>query len=120
MWYEFDQNNSGGCFVIEPRIGIGPRVWIEADSVDQANDRAESLGIYFNGCEDGRDCDCCGDRWWPQWGHEGEVRPDINVRYDFSWNDEVYLHPLVGNFLVVTVDNYNEVLAQFGTDQGGA
>ena len=37
---------------------------IEAVDQDAATDKAESLGIYFNGCDDGIDCDCCGDRWY--------------------------------------------------------
>ena len=36
---------------------------IEADSANEANIKAEEIGIYFNGCSIGMDCSCCGDRW---------------------------------------------------------
>jgi hypothetical protein len=120
MWYEFSQNNSGGSFTIDPRDGLGPRVWIEAESADDANDRAESLGIYFNGCDREIDCDCCGDRWYSQYRNDGHYHPTVSVQYDFNWHNEVYIHPLDAPFFAVTVDNYNEVLAQYGTVQGTA
>lgn len=28
--------------------------------------RAIYIGIYFNGCDTGADCTCCGDRWYAQ------------------------------------------------------
>lgn len=120
MWFEFSQNNSGGSFDIEPRYGIGPRVWIEAENSDAACDRAENLGIYFNGCDSGQDCPCCGDRWYRPWREDGEDRPSVDLQYDFNWHNEVYVHPLEGPFVVVNVDNYNQVLAPFGTDEGHA
>jgi len=65
MFYTFNQNNSGGRFSFNEKAGITHFVIIEADNVDEANSLAEDLGIYFNGCDDGRDCPCCGDRWYP-------------------------------------------------------
>lgn len=57
-WWRYYQNNSGGNW-------IGPQlVYIEAASLNAANEAAQSLaGVYFNGCDSGEDCDCCGDRW---------------------------------------------------------
>ena len=55
MFYLFDQNNSGGNFHHDSSNGIGYRVIIEADSADQANEIAENIGIYFNGCYDDRE-----------------------------------------------------------------
>jgi len=60
-WYEYRQNDSGGSFDYSDYVSI--YVLIEASSVAEANSKAESIGIYFNGCAEGRDCDCCGDRW---------------------------------------------------------
>lgn len=60
-WYEFDQNNSGGSFI--QNDDVANRVLIQAASVKEANVKAEDIGIYFDGCRYGRDCDCCGDRW---------------------------------------------------------
>lgn len=38
-------------------------VIIEAKTAEQADDKAQEIGIYFNGCEEEIDCPCCGDRW---------------------------------------------------------
>lgn len=57
-FYLFDQNNSGGVF-IDPAI----QVYVEADSPEEANERAEYFGVYFDPeCE--MDCRCCGSRWY--------------------------------------------------------
>lgn len=61
-WYDFDQNNSGGVF--EQNDDVSLHVFIQAESADAANQKAEDIGIYFDGCEKGWDCDCCGDRWY--------------------------------------------------------
>ena len=71
MFYEFTQNNSGGSFVADARVGYA--VIIEASNLKEANSRAEDVGIYFNGCEDGLDCPCCGDRWHPAYGKGDKV-----------------------------------------------
>jgi hypothetical protein len=89
MLWHFNQNNSGGSFVIDDEIGIGPHVFIESDTVDDAIEKAFSLGIYFNGVEEERDCACCGDRWHKPWSPEDEV--DI-TEYSFYWHDTVYVH----------------------------
>ena len=56
-WYVLRQNNSRGKW-------IGPLVLgVEADGEDKAAEIASRHGVYFNGCETGADCPCCGDRW---------------------------------------------------------
>jgi hypothetical protein len=62
-FYTFSQNNSGGSFDHDPRSGIGVYVIIQAHSEDDAIERAERLGLYFDGVDNERDCPCCGDRW---------------------------------------------------------
>lgn len=63
--YHFRQNNSGGRFEYSRKRGISVNVFVEAESAEVANRKAvDSLGIYFDGCRDGLDCDCCGDRWY--------------------------------------------------------
>lgn len=94
-FFEFDQNNSGGSFDTDDKRGIGPRVWIEALNTEDANARAERIGIYFDGCEDGMDCECCGDRWSPAWG-DGVAEPKIDQRYAFNWHHTVYIHKIDG------------------------
>jgi hypothetical protein len=66
-FYEFSQNNSGGDFVVDDKVCH--RLFIEADSVHEANEIAEQLGCYWNGVSKGYDCECCGDRWSTAWGH---------------------------------------------------
>ena len=60
-WYEFSQNNSGGDFVEDENLG--KYVFIQADNKSKAIEKAEEIGIYFDGCNSGIDCSCCGDRW---------------------------------------------------------
>lgn len=83
MFYEFNQNNSGGGFDFDEKAGITHYVIVEADSADDANDRAERIGLYFEGCESGMDCPCCGDRWsrvWT-WG-DREPGTEVPTLYD--------------------------------------
>lgn len=62
MWFEFDQNNSGGGFDVDDKLCH--RLFIEANGQNEANGIAQDLGVYFDGCDKGLDCDCCGDRWY--------------------------------------------------------
>lgn len=93
-FYKFSQNNSGGSFDINDEKGIGPIVIIEALNVDDANNRAERIGIYFNGIENGLDCSCCGSRWSEVWDDDGTDGCEINFKYDFNWYNVVYVHHL--------------------------
>lgn len=115
LWYEFRQNNSGGSFVFDETSGISVHVIVEADSAADANERARRIGLYFDGCESGADCDCCGDRWYAQWNDdEGDPVPSeygtplIDVAPDPRWsslgggwmgeNPECYVHLKDGRF----------------------
>lgn len=61
-FYCYHQNNSGGNFNISPESAH--YVFIEAHNVDESNKLAvENTEIYFDGCDEGIDCSCCGDRW---------------------------------------------------------
>lgn len=62
-FFTYVQNNSGGDFVTND--SVAHYVIIEAVNAAQANEIAETIGIYFNGCDAGIDCYCCGDRWYP-------------------------------------------------------
>lgn len=62
-FYTFRQNNSGGSFDIDIKNGINEYVIIEALDYKHANGIAQSVGIYFDGCNNNIDCPCCGDRW---------------------------------------------------------
>jgi hypothetical protein len=72
-FFEFSQNNSGGSFDCDEYVAH--RVLIEAENADEAILKGESLGMYWDGCESGMDCDCCGDRWYKPWGNDGKEFP---------------------------------------------
>ena len=75
-FFHFSQNNSGGSFYINEKVAH--HVIIQAYSAKEANSLAEDIGIYFNGCETGNDCSCCGDRWSKQWSTDsGDETPLI-------------------------------------------
>ena len=58
QWYQYIQNNSGGSF-----RGPAHLVFIEANSASESDGIAQEHRIYFDGCDTGMDCECCGDRW---------------------------------------------------------
>lgn len=106
-WYCFTQNNSGGSFDFNEQDGITHHVVIEADDATEANYRAGRIGIYFNGCETGSDCPCCGDRWSEAWRDEGTPEPMVYNepadKYTSHWGNgwmddgkEIAVHPKNG------------------------
>ncbi len=98
MWYHYSQNNSFGKWDIFADKGIGPNLYVEANSTEQADQFAMDLGLYFDGVEAGIDCDCCGDRWWET--DEGEDKLYLSEN-SFLFHHEVYLHPIKGPFITV-------------------
>lgn len=60
-FYIFDQNNSGGVFDVDETVAH--RVVIEANTLEEATDKAGDIGIYFD-YEFEVDCECCGMRWY--------------------------------------------------------
>lgn len=84
MFYHFDQNNSGGRFHNDNRVCN--HVIIEACCAAEANERAEGLGIYFDGVENDQDCACCGDRWYPVWG-QGDDEPLLYAEHPASYHE---------------------------------
>lgn len=88
MFYEFDQNNSGGGFVVNNELCH--RLIIEADSHSEAVSKAEDLGCYWNGVEDGMDCPCCGDRWSCYWEHAVDIEKYNTVGYKVCVFDRIY------------------------------
>lgn len=89
-FYTYDQNNSGGNWA----KGMPNYLIVEATSESDADRRAVDAGVYFNGVDEGYDCECCGDRWYsPEDGtdeplvygkHPSEIKPflkgDLAVR----------------------------------------
>lgn len=111
-WYEYSQNNSGGSFVHDSGSGIGYAVWVQARNAAEADSRAKSIGLYFDGVEDGSDCSCCGDRWSSKdWGwDEGQTEePTVYAgrwggadENGLRWGLPTYAHRYDGTFYVVT------------------
>lgn len=92
-WYEFTQNNTGGSFDVDDEICH--RLFIEADSESEAEEKAFDMGVYYDGCFNGSDCSCCGDRWYS---------PD-EVEFPIDW----------GNEKIKTPEQYAQKLAdQYG------
>jgi len=75
-FYSFDQNNSGGSFDVDEKQGIDCHVFVQAFDAKEANNHACNIGIYFNGVEEDRDCECCGDRWHPCDESDGYTKID--------------------------------------------
>jgi hypothetical protein len=75
-WFTFRQNNSGGRFTVDDDVDVN--VIIQANDAAEANELAQRVGIYFNGVNDGIDCECCGDRWSTMWDNDrGTDEPEI-------------------------------------------
>lgn len=74
-YYTFRQNNSGGRFTVDDTLGH--YVIIEAEDADHANLLAGRKGIYFDGCDTGYDCPCCGDRWYPVGESDANDTPKV-------------------------------------------
>ena len=84
-FYTFRQNNSGGAFSL-PAINV----FVEADSAGEANDIAESHGVYFDDDYE-VDCECCGQRWYraTEWDAREEPRePSVGDQW-FADTDDV-------------------------------
>lgn len=91
-FYLFLQNNSGGGYDRTDKLDVG--TVIEARTADEANERAESLGIYFDGVRDEIDCDCCGDRWSPV--GEADALPLNVLDSEYDWVTSKIIHYLDG------------------------
>lgn len=74
-YFHYSQNNSGGSFDIDD--SVAHHVIIQATSAQHADQIAIDIGIYFNGCESGANCSCCGDRWYSARGDDGTEAPLI-------------------------------------------
>ena len=98
--YHYNQTCSGGNFKTSDKLAV--HTFIEAMSPREANNIAESIGIYFDGVESCVDCPCCGDRWDEQYGGINndsenyqeflinELLPVINT-YSKYWNGSQWL-----------------------------
>jgi len=110
-FFTFNQNNSGGSFDYDEKAGITHYVIVEAMDKSHAVSRAEDIGLYWDGCNSGRDCSCCGDRWYVPYDDGDDVPKvyDADIRanngykkevWGTAWMDdgrEICVHPLSGD-----------------------
>ena|SRR5690625_74189 len=72
-FYTYDQNNSGGYFIVNEDVDV--YVIVEAES------ELEADNILSGIVEDYSDyCDCCGERWGSHIGETGTESPTIYGR----------------------------------------
>ena len=102
-FYNFLQNNSGGSFIVDDKVCH--RLFIEAKNPKEANLIAETLGVYFDGCRDGIDCDCCGDRWYEADSFEEVNLEKLSLGYKQTFKTvEDYAQYLANDFGWTTPD----------------
>jgi len=96
-FFDYNQNNSGG-------VDCGYKyVIVEAVDHKDADERvliSNEVDVYFDGCRDGKDCPCCGDRWSRQWSDIGTTEPSI-----FGQNVVVEDDEYAGTFAIILFAN---------------
>jgi hypothetical protein len=86
-FFHFDQNNSGGGYDADENVA--QLVVIEAPNANAANIIAQEIGIYFDGIDNGMDCECCGNRWSRAYDGEGESAPNEGrIAMHSSWKSQ--------------------------------
>lgn len=113
-FFHFSQNNSGGYFDFELNK-ITHHVIIEAKNADHANFLAEEIGLYFNGCNSGIDCSCCGDRWYHACGEGDDTALIYGIpleKYTDMWFGDKQPHTYVHYLDGVVKGYYNPLKAQ--------
>lgn len=105
-WYLFSQNNSGGAFIVND--DVAEEVLIQATSPEKANEKAEEIGIYFEGIEKEIDCECCGDRWSSATDYD-KVNIDEYVKHSpmHYFRDDIYLYFFDGRVKRLTKTTIN-------------
>lgn len=120
MFFDYRQNNSGGSFVFDKKRGISVNVIIEANSAKDADEIAQSKGLYFDGVSEGFDCECCGDRWYPRDNYfsteEGDPVPSLygtplteHASYVRWAEPDTFIHYLDGRVEAFTVPTHLEL-----------
>ncbi len=100
LWYEFDQNNSGGYFVRDDFVA--DVVYVQAMNAEQAEGIMSGL---IDKAEAWEYCECCGERWsfWNVQGFEVPTRYGRDICKEgislFSTSSYVLFHGLNGRTL---------------------
>lgn len=114
MFYHYSQNNSGGSFHIDD--DVAHHVIIEANSAAEADEKAESIGIYFNGCDNGSDCSCCGDRWSSQWNDDSGSDVPLIYGDDPKMYQDMWTAPGDPICHIYRADGFKETIRQPAKD----
>lgn len=93
-YFEFCQNNSGGSFDVDEKLCH--RLIIQAETELTAIEKVQDMGVYFDGCEKGIDCDCCGDRWYEP--SEVDIKRSANAYKKKFKNIEQYAQHMANEY----------------------
>lgn len=103
LWYEYDQNNSGGYFIRDDLVSdlVSDVVFVQAVSLVQANDVMSELVDKSNAWSY---CECCGERWsfYNDRGYEVPTRygKEVSKGVDlYEKNGYILFHGLNGRTL---------------------
>jgi hypothetical protein len=114
-FFEYNQNNSGGGFDVDDKVTH--RLFIEAEDYNKADRIAQGLGVYFDGCDNGMDCECCGDRWYEGreikfpyvYGLMSKKEADeLSKEYDITSRKAEKYKPYNGNTHEIVFNNIEE------------
>lgn len=100
-FYSFQQTSSGGTTVLTS--DLSKWVIIEAGNAEEANKRANEIGIYFCGVRNGADCSCCGDRWKPVSPKDECPVPLIDSVTNPSYYSSLNIHQ--GSYCIIHYEN---------------
>ena len=100
-WFHFDQNNSGGYFLVNE--DVAEDVYIQAENAEHAQDRARAIFFPYR-----EFCECCGERWTIDYIRD-EDGYDVPTKYDVDideivaehFSKQARLHHLDGNIETV-------------------
>lgn len=100
-FYHFNQNNSGGYYVMDVDLGIGPDIIVEAHDADHAISRLEQIGEAYPG-DFHQYCSCCGIRWSTYMEDDDGYKSPSKygtplTEYEAPYSDErIFVHYLNG------------------------
>jgi hypothetical protein len=102
-FFTYNQNNSGGYFVEDHKLGLCEYVILEAETAKQAWEKLESI---IDASEENawNYCGCCGERWWNSEDDEdGTDTPTIfgtpiEDKEKSMFREIAYIHYIDGTF----------------------
>ena len=125
MFYQFNQNYIGRIYMRDERLGIGPLIIVEGDTVDAINKKAEQVGIYFDGRKKG--IDPLDNRWYRMMRnkdgydepHVYDVHIDKIPSAEWVGYDDVFIHYADGTMKRI-IFKKNERQTSIGVEYSGS